>query len=238
MNNSESVGATKKVAYVLDKSGSMGSCCREAVEGTNRFLDSLREEDPHTRISITLFDTQVAVPARDLPVAEVPGLTPEAYRPGGCTALYDAVGHTILTLDESAKEDEFLLVAILTDGMENSSVRFTQGDVFRMIQERQATGRWTFVFLGADQDSWASAERLGIDRRNATNFAHSDVADSMGKLGRMSSRYLRQQAVTRSARTSSFFAGIKDMKDVDPEDESLQKSWLENTGETPDPPTA
>ncbi len=215
MTDATSNGRKTHIAYVLDKSGSMSVCRREAVEGTNRFLASIRDEHPHSPMTVVLFDTMIDIIANGMPVAELPDLPFEAYQPDGWTALYDAVGKTIEDVERVKEPDDHVLFAIFTDGMENSSVRFGQREVFRMIRERTDSGKWTFVFLGANQDSWASAEQIGIPRYNAVNFSQRRIADTMDKVGRMSAEYLCCLRAPDAAATTEFFAGRRHIDDVD-----------------------
>ena len=65
-----------------------------------------------------------------------------------------------------------MLFVVLTDGEENSSREFDQRQVFDMIRERQERG-YEFIYLGANQDSYAVSESLGIAKGRARNYAPS-----------------------------------------------------------------
>ena len=56
------------------------------------------------------------------------------------------------------------LVVVLTDGNENASRRWTRAAIFDRITRLQEQG-WTFVFLGANQDSYATGGALGVQQR-------------------------------------------------------------------------
>ena len=64
-----------------------------------------------------------------VPIGEVPAMTREDYRPGGCTALMDAVGDAIrhiAGIHRYARKEDVpgrTLFVIITDGMENASHR-------------------------------------------------------------------------------------------------------------------
>ncbi len=64
------------------------------------------------------------------------------------------------------------LVVVFTDGHENASRRWDRGRLFRRISDLQDRG-WTFVFLGANQDSYAEGGRLGFADGSTSNFAAS-----------------------------------------------------------------
>jgi len=102
----------------------------------------------------------------------------------GSTALLDAVGKTINKIGNVQKhtaEDEraeHVMFIITTDGMENASREFSDEKVRRMIEHQKNKYGWEFIFLGANIDAIATAERFGIGEDRATNYH----ADSEGTL--------------------------------------------------------
>ena len=66
-------------------------------------------------------------------------------------------------------------MVILTDGMENASTEWTQKKLFKRISKLRKAG-WTFVFLGANQDSYEAGAGLAMAAGNVSNFR----ADSGG----------------------------------------------------------
>jgi hypothetical protein len=63
-----------------------------------------------------------------------------------------------------------VLVAILTDGCENSSTRFTKAGVFDLISYRRNACNWQFLFLGVGGDTTRTGLSLGIQRSNILRF--------------------------------------------------------------------
>ena len=63
---------------------------------------------------------------------------------------------------------------ILTDGEENASRDWNQKRLFARIATLRDRG-WTFVFLGANQDSYASGAQIGLQSGNVSNFEASPV---------------------------------------------------------------
>ncbi len=51
---------------------------------------------------------------------------------------------------------------MLFDGQENSSNEFSKAKIKAMTQLQQEKYGWHFTFLGADQDSFAEAQEMGI----------------------------------------------------------------------------
>ena len=62
-----------------------------------------------------------------------------------------------------------VLIAILTDGAENSSQATTQ-DVFSVITYRRTTYRWNFVFIGPPEAE-SYALQIGIPKSNFVRFS-------------------------------------------------------------------
>lgn len=54
-----------------------------------------------------------------------------------------------------------VLCVIVTDGNENSSREVSREQLAAMIAEREKRG-WTFIYLGANQDAWATADTTGL----------------------------------------------------------------------------
>src|SRR4029450_4606329 len=122
------------------------------------------------------------VAVSSVPVQEAVPLTDDTYQPRGCTALLDAVGQTIddlgnrlAALTEKDRPGQ-VIVAILTDGLENASQRFNWKEIAGKIKHQTDTYKWIFLLLGANQDASAAASNLSIAANNAANY----VADADG----------------------------------------------------------
>jgi hypothetical protein len=93
------------------------------------------------------------------------------YRPGGCTALFDAVGTAIDKigewLDNMKEEDkpEKNIVVVMTDGGENSSREYSASKVKEMIKHQEDKYNWTFVYMGSDLTDATDANTLGFGTR-------------------------------------------------------------------------
>jgi hypothetical protein len=61
------------------------------------------------------------------------------------------------------KSDPSASIRILTDGLENAS-ETTSAELRKLIHAREADG-WEFVYLGANQDTWAATEGIGLAQR-------------------------------------------------------------------------
>lgn len=63
-----------------------------------------------------------------------------------------------------------VLVVILTDGFENSSREATTATIEAAIDARKAKG-WEFIYMGANQDAWATANASGMAASTSMNYA-------------------------------------------------------------------
>ena len=98
------------------------------------------------------------------------------YRPSGCTALLDTIGYAINNVKKQhAKMDkvpENVIFSIMTDGLENSSHKYTYPLIKEMIEEQKKLG-WDFIFQAANIDTYTEARKLGINRDDAVSFKAS-----------------------------------------------------------------
>ena len=89
--------------------------------------------------------------------------------------MYDAIGFTIdhigRRLDQSASKPDKVIIAILTDGKEVHSQKYTQQRVAEMIKHQQEKYSWTFVFLAANQDAFETGAALNISAAHTQNYA-------------------------------------------------------------------
>jgi hypothetical protein len=141
----------------------------------NEFMSEQKKVEPDAngqiKYTFVKFSSNVSEPVVAT-LADVKDLTYEDYCPSGMTALYDAIGMTL----DPIKEEEHVCVMIVTDGVENSSRKFKQKEVFDMIKDLEADKKWKFAYLSCDIDTWGQGNNLG--------FAQNAVVsqDSNGRL--------------------------------------------------------
>jgi Mg-chelatase subunit ChlD len=158
---------TPRIVLLLDRSGSMASCRENALAGVNGYLREVAD-DPALiggRITLLTFDNESIDTVRDdVALAVCPPLETSEFVPRGATPLLDAVAKAVSLLDgyEGRADDPRILV-VLTDGYENASQEHTRASVSALLKARQAAG-WLVLYLGANQDSWAEAQQLGVER--------------------------------------------------------------------------
>jgi hypothetical protein len=182
--------------FLLDCSGSMESCWDDTIGGFNAFLN----EQKATGGTLTLiqFDHEYQMTYNRTKIDKVTPLTRETYKPRGSTALMDAIGRLIKEWNGSSNPS----VAILTDGQENSSHKFTKAHIKDLIEAKTKDG-WTFAYLGANQDAFAEAGSIGIAPGCTMNYDATRTPDAMRVLSAaMSSQASGQsQTVVLSAKT-------------------------------------
>lgn len=168
-----------EIVFILDRSGSMSGLEADTIGGYNSLIAKQKKEEGEAIVSTVLFDDSCVVLHDRKNLDQIQPLTDKDYYVRGCTALLDALGgaiHHIGNVHKYAREEdrpEKTLFIITTDGMENSSRRYSYTKVKQMVERQKAKYGWEFLFLGANIDAAAEAERFGICRDRAVNY-HAD----------------------------------------------------------------
>ena len=165
-----------ELVFILDRSGSMSGLEEDTIGGFNSLIEKQKAEEGEALVSTVLFDGLQEVLYDRVPLQQVEQMTRKQYYVRGTTALLDAVGgaiHHIGNVHKYAREEDRpakTLFIITTDGMENASHNYSYDQVKKMITRQQEKYHWEFLFLGANIDAAATADRFGIRRGNAVNF--------------------------------------------------------------------
>lgn len=177
-----------EIVAILDRSGSMASLCQEAIGGFNSFLSEQQALEGEANMTVVLFDYEIIThPAK--PVKDVEPLDTTTFVPRGTTALNDAIGSSLATLE--AKQPDKAIILIITDGAENASREYSAAQVKEKVETAKAKG-WEVVFLAANIDAFATGANYGI----AANSTVSFTADSFG----VHDAFAAMGSVTRSYR--------------------------------------
>lgn len=165
-----------ELVVIVDRSGSMASIQADAQGGLNTFIEEQKACPGEATLTLVQFDTNYEMLCENKPLRDV---QPYTLVPRGATALLDAMGITIAKVGERLRqtpEDRRpgkVLVAIITDGEENSSREFSRERVFDMIKHQHDVYKWEFVFIAANQDAIRTGANYGIS--NSMNFAATSV---------------------------------------------------------------
>lgn len=195
------------ITIVLDESGSMLGTEDQVVSGFNEFI--LTQQDKalgDATVTLLKFNSTQGINFvfKDKPVEDVLKLTRADFHPQAVTPLYDAIAEGIkstedgfktavdvlnkLTGDKTKVPTPMVSMLIMTDGLENASLKYKRDDIFKMISERQKDG-WAFVFLGSDMDSWAATEKLGYAHGNVRDYNKADTFGAFTGFSRVLSHH-------------------------------------------------
>lgn len=169
------------IIFVLDRSGSMHGSEKDTIGGFNSFIENQKQKEVKAKVTTVLFDHGYEVLYKRKDLYEVEELTENEYYVRGTTALLDAIGRTITSMDRQI--DNQVLFVITTDGYENSSKEFTKEQIKNMISSHN----WEFIYLGADIDSYSEASRIGIRGDRTANFKKTregmnDMFEAVGEV--------------------------------------------------------
>lgn len=165
-----------EVVFILDRSGSMSGLEADTIGGFNSMINKQKKEDGEALISTVLFDDAPVILHDRVELQKIEPLNDKQYFVRGCTALLDAVGgaiHHIVNVYKYAKAEDIpekTIFIITTDGMENSSRKYTYNKVRKMVERQKEKYGWEFIFLGANIDAIKEAGRFGIQASRAVNY--------------------------------------------------------------------
>ena len=168
---------------ILDESGSMTSIYEQALGGANETIQTIRSaqassDDQRHFLTFVTFDSgdreSVRTIIDTMPITKVRDLTRDDYNPSGCTPLYDAMGKSLTALEKKVTENDQVLVTIITDGYENSSLEYSGAMICEIVKRLRVKG-WTFVYIGANQDAVEVAKQLHIDNAMGFQATHEDT---------------------------------------------------------------
>ena len=195
---------------ILDKSGSMSSIARQAIDGVNETIGSIKsaqEKNPdqeHTVTLVAFCGCELKTIYDNAPVAKVKPLTDKDYRPCCMTPLYDAVGTTISRVHalKSSDADSLALVTVITDGYENASHEFTLAAISALIESYKEQG-WQFTYIGADHDVEAVSFSLHIDHHLKFDKTSQGTQTMFAKERKSRERWMAKMADCMSAPVSA-----------------------------------
>lgn len=171
------------IAIVLDASGSMASCLESTISGFNEQVQEIKSKASsggETKVSLWTFNSSIFEHFVNKDPNFIQEITNKDYCPSGGTALRDAVGSAICRLAVDDDPDSAFLVMILSDGEENSSKEFSSKSLADLITEKKNTGRWTFTYMGSNQDLTKVAKEMNLDYGNVINYTPTKEGTTRG----------------------------------------------------------
>lgn len=198
---------------IVDKSSSMTPHRSRTIEGINSNIQALKAEvDADTEIlntqlqfssnkngnwyakgdpkDVVFNETDFVFKRVGERVNDLPDMVDTDFVPNGWTPLLDAIGYGIEKVKDFHKndlgsEDLKIIVTIYTDGGENSSEKYDNKEIKKMIEHFQSDGKWTFTFVGCggiDEVSQVSSG-LGISANNTMAYDASAEGYTKGLVG-------------------------------------------------------
>ena len=153
------------VVFILDKSGSMANQVENTISSFNEYLEKEKKNKYQTNITTVLFSDKYKILHDREDIKKVNKITNKDYYVEGCTALYDALGNTIHSME--TKDTDKVLFIIITDGYENASREYNNNDIKKLIKKHDD---YEFIYIGADIDSYAAGNSIGICNDNIASF--------------------------------------------------------------------
>ncbi len=161
------------ITFIVDRSGSMAHRREDAEGGINAFIEEQKEAEGDALFTLVQFDDRYEFVHKGIKIEAVPHYT---LYPRGWTALLDAVGRAIAEtgerLDKMHESDRpgNVVVVVVTDGQENSSKEFNQGQIRDMITHQQEKYNWHFTYIGADANTFEQSAAIGISKGGTLRY--------------------------------------------------------------------
>jgi len=195
--------------FLLDRSGSMQSIKTDTEGGFAAFIEEQRRAVGECRVTLAQFDDQYEIVFADTPVADVGRLN---LQPRGSTALLDAMGRLITEAGAALAalpEDQrpgSVVVAIMTDGLENASREWTHPAVKALVEQQTTAYQWQFLYMGADQDAIDVGTGLGVGAAHTVSYTRGNVDKVMAASSAKVSDLRRDRSVDASAAMRGYTA--------------------------------
>jgi uncharacterized protein YegL len=162
-----------EIIVVRDRSGSMSSIQNDMEGALKELVKEQSKREGECLFSLFDFDDRFDVIHDAVKIQDVVHVN---LVPRGMTALLDAVGKSINLVGErlskTAEEDrpEVVILAVITDGGENSSKEFTRDKIKEMIALQEEKYNWKFLFLGANMDAVAAGQSFGFSANTSMTY--------------------------------------------------------------------
>ena len=163
------------IGMVIDRSGSMQTIVNDVIGGYNSFINEQKKIGNAT-VSVVRFDDRVEVIHDNVDIQSIPIATIKTFAPRGSTALLDSIKFIVDTANKYISKQTIkpskVMIVIITDGEENSSVKCSLEDVSKMIRTHEKEHNWEFVFLAANQDAISTGSNMGMKATNCMDFSN------------------------------------------------------------------
>lgn len=174
------------IVFLLDRSGSMQSMKSDVEGGFAAFIEEQKKVDGACAVTLAQFDDSYEVVYTDKPLNEVQELD---LRPRGMTALLDSMGRVITDTKSRIKalpkdsRPGSVIMAIMTDGLENSSREWTRDAIKSLVKKHTAKHDWQFLYMGANQDAIEEGSKIGVSAANSMTYTADNAVGAMTSSG-------------------------------------------------------
>ena len=196
------------IEFVLDRSGSMQSIKEDIQGGFDAFIADQRSQPGACTVSLAQFDNEYEIVFTAIDAHEV---RPLDLQPRGATAMLDAIGRSILALGErlaalpESARPGTVVVAIMTDGMENASREFTHEAIKQLITRQEQAYNWQFLYMGADQDAIEVGARIGVRADRSLTYARGKSREAYAASSKLT-RQIKEAMVAGAPLASVAFS--------------------------------
>jgi hypothetical protein len=195
------------ITIILDKSGSMQPNQKATIAGINKFIEEQKGTPGEVLLSLYQFNTELSDTWEFVNLNKIHRFDESLYIPAGGTALLDAIGIVFENMGKkfaAMKEEDRpskVIVAIQTDGEENSSKKYSYDKIREIIKHQDEVYSWEVVFLGANQDAIMAGAKLGLTQDKCMTYS----GDAIGSQLAFSS-LARSVTRSRTTQTKSLFS--------------------------------
>lgn len=167
-----------KIVFLADRSASIITILDSIIRGYNGFISKQKELNVgECDVSLYQFNDSYRAVYENVKLKDIVEISKSDYVPCGGTALYDSLGKCIdnlgvnLSVLDEDDRPENVLVIVMTDGEENSSVVFSSEDIKEKIKHQTEVYNWQFSYIGANQDAWVSGGKMGFSSGSTMTYS-------------------------------------------------------------------
>ncbi len=200
--------------FLLDRSGSMQSIKTDTEGGFDAFIEEQRASvEGECRVTLAQFDNDYELVFSSVPLAQVGPLT---LTPRGSTALLDSMGRLItdagaeLAALEEDQRPGTVVVAIMTDGLENASKEWTRPAIKSLVEQQTQQYNWQFLYMGADQDAIEVGTAMGVSADHSVTYSRGRAREAMAATSAVVSGLRRARRVNPNAAAPAYTQADRD----------------------------
>jgi hypothetical protein len=107
--------------------------------------------------------------------------------------LVSEAGSKLASLAEDNRPGS-VIVAIMTDGLENASSEWTHPAIKALVEQQTGQWGWQFLYMGADQDAIEVGRNIGVAAANSITYGRGKSQDVMANVSGKISKYRTARA--------------------------------------------